>query len=345
MITNRYLSAARKRTMQQIGKRFFPGHYLTAGTRHEHGMSPEGSIDDVNGRQLVDDNPNWRGYNNRYYWSYLEPEEGVYDFSKILEDLDRTAADGKVMIVSIEERTFDSNQNTPLPSYLSEDPIYQGGWYTTSTGIFPKFWIPSIGNRMVALLQAMGEAINTNPTLAAVTFQETAVHDIQIQPGYLPAEYLIYLKKVHSAAHAAFPNTVISQTANWRAGMSAEQADEMMNHLVYECQGGFGSTDIIEQRIDDPYPRTALVNSFGAYYSSLRGIAPIITRVEAPTFNTQTARIQYDFVINEMGANIISWLPKLDLSGDPAFTINEVIAVIDAENGRINTTTPSNLLT
>ena len=348
MITNRYLSAARNRTMQQFGKRFFPGHYLTTTPLHTHGMPVLGSSDDINGRQLVNDKPNWRGYNNLYYWSYLEPEEGVYDFSKILEDLDRTAADGKVMGISVEDRAYSTTLIDPLPAYLGVDPIYEGGWYRPGTGIFPKLWVPAIGDRMAALLQAMGDAVDSHPALSVVTFQETAVHDITLQQGYDATEYFLYLKKLNSAASAAFPRTVVAQIVNWFAGMSQAQGNELISHIVNTCHGGFGSTDIIASNQGGTVtPVPALNTNFGnlGIYDTYRGVAPIVTRAETPTYyGSDDPQVQFDYAMDTMGAHMVLWQPIRGIAHPVLFTIHDVIDVVDQENGRTNTTTPTTLL-
>jgi hypothetical protein len=354
MFTNRnYL---RTRIKKRQGKKFFPGHYVYTTLEGENGMPPLGSDADRGFRQLVSDNPNFTGYLNRYPWAAVEPSRGVYDFSKILEDLATTEADGKVMIVEIMERQWGETHPFPGPSYMNPespdfDPAYTGVYFSPPTTPWkqkPNLCMPIFGDRMVELIAALGVAISKHPRLSMIFFTETANVGMQDQPGFTGAKYLTYLKRVTNVAAAAFPGTIIHHTTNWSEGMSLAEADEFIRHLVENHSGSFGATDIISLGAWEAElglePRSALVNSFGKYYDIFRGQTTITARAESPSFTNGTARTQYDHAVNELGANLIVW--QINRGWNNAiFTIDDIIDVVNEEQGRTNQTVPSNLLT
>jgi len=275
----------------------------------------------------------------------LEPTKNNYDFSKITEDIATSISHGKVMSFMVQTTKGADWIDHGLPDYILTDPEYEGGDFenVNQPGVYlPKLWLSALGDRMVALIQALGAAFDGNPAISMYTFPETSNTLQQLQPGFTSEGFLSYLKRTQLAAHTAFPTTLIAQTVNWRSGLSEEQADEMMDYLVNECKGGFGATDIIAGgREDDGV--SALDNSFGKYYAPYRGVASIVQKAETPTYSIYNARIQYDHAINDIGANFILWHPFLNYAGTSVFSFNEVIAVVNAEKGRINPNIPSNL--
>jgi hypothetical protein len=272
----------------------------------------------------------------------LEPTKNNYDFSKITEDIATSISHGKVMSFLVQYSKGADWIDHGLPDYILTDPEYEGGDFenVNQPGVYlPKLWLSALGDRMVALIQALGAAFDGNPAISMYTFPETSNTLQQLQPGFTSEGFLSYLKRTQLAAHTAFPTTLIVQTVNWRSGLSEEQADEMMEHLVYTCKGGFGATDIIEP--DEG--TTPFDTAFGKYYEPYRGIAAVVQKAETPTYSSQTAQIQFDFAVDTMQANYIIWHPFLNYTGTSAFSFNEVIAVVNAEKGRINTNIPSNL--
>jgi hypothetical protein len=348
MFTNRNYLRARIKKRQ--GKNFYPGHYLYTTREGAHGMPSIGSTDDINMRQLVYDNPNFMGYLNKYIWASLEPSLGVYNFSKIFEDLEISADDGKVMIVGINERTF-SNSYFPGPSYMNPaspdyDDEYEGAYFTpeAKSGFYPNLAMPKVTDRTVALLAALGASIKDHPALSAIALVETAVVGLSALPGYSNINYLSHFIRVHDTVALAFPNTLIYQTVNWFAGLTSDQVDTFMVNLVETHKGAFGATDIIAFEVGNTEPLPTLDTPFGPYYTKYRGKAPIVVSAQAPTYNIYTARIQYDYAVNDIGAHIIAWQPNRGFAGDPTYTIYDVIDVVNEENGRTNTTIPSNIL-
>jgi hypothetical protein len=350
MFTNRNYLRTRFKNRQR--KKFFPGHYLYGNRNVDTGLPALGSSADANYRQRVVDDPNFVGYHVHYYWQHLEPSRGVYDFSKILEDLEIAKNDGKVLTVEILERTWGGE--IPFfvgPSYMDPaspnyDSDYAGMYFNPPNEpwrLKPNLWKPLFGDRMVELINALGPVIDDHPALALFGFNETANVGMPDQPGFTGEQYLTYLKRIHTAAAVVFKNTLVHQTSNWFEGMTPEQGEEFVKHLIEVCRGTFGAADIIGG-LDDVL-KPVLQNGFGEYYIKYRDVAPIVNNAEYATYAYGPAQRQFDYAVDTLGANIVRWQPAQGWNPGEEFDIDDVIAVIDAENGRVNPNIPSNLLT
>ncbi len=338
----------------QLKKKFFPGHYLTTTLQDGYGMAPLGSVADRNTRQLVSANPNFRGYHNKYRWADLEPARGAYDFSKIIEDLSIAAADGKVMSFMIVDRRNESRQPFPLPSYMNRasadfDLAYKDAYFipTSKPGAISPNWTSEIlTDRMIDLVTALGAALDSHPTLASVGLPETAMIELKDQPWYDPNKHLEYYNRVHNAAARAFPTTIFNQMVNWRSGLSEEMADQMVERMVNTHSMSFGATDIIATHAVRGGVARALDSQFGKYYGLYRGTAIITIEAQAPTYNYGNARTQFDYAIEDAGAHTVLWLAMIKRYDDVelAFTINDVIDVVNAEGGRTNPIIPRSLI-
>jgi hypothetical protein len=331
---------------QQLLKKFFPGHYLSMSVRMGHGLPALGSSDDKT--PLVREVPEWPGYLVEYGWKHLEPQFGVYDFSQIEEDLITTVAHGKVMAIYLEERAYRPEHDFPGPNYMNPDhpdydSYYAGSFYIdtiTNKGYKPAFWKRPVSDRFIALIEALGAAFDDHPAIAAMTVGETALNGAMEQPGYTGIAYGEHLIRFHEAAAAAFPTTIVAQGVNWKMGIPWELNDEFMETLVNN-KGAFGLIDIIGRNpLNPPDDYCAMLDdcggNYGKYFDIYKGIAPIFQRGESGTFNTQTAQIQFDYAINEIGAHFIAWQPIGAWSESATFTIQDVIALAIATQGITN---------
>jgi hypothetical protein len=212
--------------------------------------------------------------------------------------------------------------------------------YTTSKGKYPVFWNQNLADRFAALFTALGAAIDDDTTLSLIQIEETAISDAQLQPGYTNVGYAEAFRKVNEAASIAFPKTIFIQFVNYPGGMTTAQCDTLMHQIVNIYKNGFGGPDIFNFE-----NRAALDYVFGKYYPMYKGIAPISHSGQTPGFKFRTAREHYDYVINQLNANFCSWVPvEMSWTTSPVFSIHDVINVINAENGRVNSTRPSNVV-
>lgn len=321
-------------------KKWFPGHYLYADEKSfSIGL-------DATKASLVKNNPYFRGYHVRYSFANLEPRKNVYDFSLIARDINTARADGKKLIVHIHDRTHQNAERVPVPDYMTKEPIYEGGVYkvfadTAGTWkLMPKLWVPAYAERMGALMMALGRAFDNNDTLAYVAIEETSLNDTKSQPGFTSAKLRDSYITIYNAAAKAFPNTIFSQYANWRGGMTAEDADKIMANLVEVNKHGFGGPDALAalRPFDGVTSIGALENQFGVYYRKYKGVAPITASSQSPSYEANDALTNLNYAVNQLQANFLSWAPIED---GRKWDIYDAIRVVTAEKGRINTDRPS----
>jgi hypothetical protein len=329
---------------QELQKKWYPGHYLYVSPRSFAEPMEESN------RNLVKDNPYFTGYHVKYYWASLEKEKGVYDFSILEQDLATARSDGKKLCIFIHDRDH-GGTTVPVPLYLGEDSIYEGGYYkdfatTANTYKYmPKLWVPAVAERMGALLKAIGARFDEDTCIAYVNLPETSLTGAKRQSGFSPIRLKDGYKIIYSAAAEAFPNTIFSQYANWPGGLERAGADEMLLHLA-SLRHGLGGPDALEatRPFDGSSSLGALENWFGTYYTQYRGIVPITTGAQAPSYKANNPLTVLNYAIDQLNVHFFSWVPmKKSASPDNLYGIDEVIEMLNAEMGRINTSPPASI--
>jgi hypothetical protein len=326
-----------------VTKKWYPGHYIYVSLDKNFD-----SVMDESKRTIVKDNPNFTGYHNRYSWAALENAKDEYDFSLIEADLETARSDGKKLIVHVHDRNHQGTDRLPVPEYLTTDPVYAGGVYVaedTAAGnqkLMPKIWNAGYAERLGALLRALGEAFDDDTALAYVCLEETALPGAKEQPDFTADGLRDGYLTIHAAAGEGLPRTLFSQYVNWGGGLSREGADDVMDHLVHTVKGGFGAPDFLNAEHDGVTPTSVLDNWFGEYFEQYKGVAAITASSQMPSFQINSAQTVFDYIVDARGASFATWLPVR--SDDLAWDIDDLVAVVDAENGRINATLPTNLL-
>lgn len=336
---------------QALTHKWFPGHYLTSSP-DRNGIAPAISQSAIN---MVGGNPNFVGYKTLYLWGKHESRPGVYDFSKILADLDYAQGVGKKIVLVIRERQFDCALDFPLPEYM-RDPssVYQGGVYTQIGGSstdpdvcrrYPKLWIPEVANAFSAFWTALGAQIDSHPALALVQLQESAMVDLAKQEGWNQPAFLNNIINIHSAISAAFPTTPFTPYLNYLSGLGGNDAqraasqEAIIANLVGK-KGGMGDPDLVI----DGGSGSPLTKPYGEYWRTYRGIVTFAVDHQATSYQWLSAREVYDRGVDGLGVHFMAWQPiTLKTHPNSAYSIHDVIDVINAENGRINTAPPSNL--
>lgn len=310
--------------------KWFPGHYLYATDHTNHlGITTKD-------RNLIKNNKNFVGYHGQYWWHRLEPTKGNYDFTMILEDLDKAHSDGKKLSVKFYDRIFSLNRPFPVPEYLTKDPVYEGGVYTSGTKILPKLWVPAMTERYVLLHQAMARAIDKHPALSAILLEETALTGRETQKGYSDQKYHDALVRINSAASTAFIETPVFQLANY--GLPEDLRTSLMYEIVEVNKNGIGGPDTYNN------DGGALEMAFGPFYTKYDGIAPKYASVEASGYQTAfNMRQVFEYGVDKLKLNFMAWTPRTSDWGPKGYTIDDAIAVINQENGRINTRPPQNI--
>jgi hypothetical protein len=237
--------------------------------------------------------------------------------------------------------------NPYLPAYMLS-PEYDGGFYY-GTGDkekgFPKIWLPKYLERWNNYIAKLGEEFDGNPRIAAVTFTESARDKPDPEPANFGTLLADAFKAQNAAAVAAFPNTIVMQYFNYFRPSTPESRAEMMSYIVETLKSGFGGPDLKNYSIDEGGVFEVLTSSpFSPFYPLYQGKAPISVEAQRGAFNGGSAREVFDYGVNDVKSHFFPWTMGVrDLSA-AAYTIYDVIDVINAEQGRVNSTPPTNIL-
>ena len=317
---------------QTTVKRWFPGHYLYAADDVNH----RGMMDSR--RDMVRTNPYFAGYKNQYWWHRLEPTKGVYDFSMILADLDKAHADGKKMIVLLMDRSFHaSTRPFPVPAYIRDE---LNGTWQDGEKIFIKTWDPAVTERYILLVEALAKAVDAHPAFQMLFTEESGMSGITNQSGYSHAKVADFWSRLSARAAPAFKQGIFSMNFNWGLSSSSSPSREQLtDKIVLTDRNAIGASDL---RISGD--TGTLTTSFGYVYDRYAGTAPLHASVEYNTYaKGWSAKELLDFGVDRLGLHFIAWMARTSTSG-VTFNIHDAIDEINQQAGRINKTSPTNML-
>ena len=330
----------------QLTKKWFPGHYAKVNSGGAVGID-EWRIEPVK------DNPYFVGYTMLIHWNSFEKEKDVYDFKVIYDAIRICERDKKKLMITFQDVVHSGGGNPYLPPYILSSPEFEGGYYSLvtdgdlGTGVlksYPKMWVQPLRDRWNKYVTAVGKEFDNHPTLAAVTFSESSrakPEPLLSQPGFSAAAMIEYFKQQNSAAAKAFPNTIVMQYVNYvRAGATEEMRDDMMKYIVETLNNGFGGPDIIN------FSKKAYVlksTDFNDHYIKYNGIAPISVEAQRGAFMGGSAREVFDYGVKTVKLHFMPWATG-SRDATTAYTIYDVIKVINDEKGKINSTPPLNII-
>jgi hypothetical protein len=248
-----------------------PGHYMASyGIVRGGGGSSgfvNGEMDDLNNLDFM------LGYRMLITWSAIETSKGNYDFSVIDAALARLKTQYNkpkrlvVMLVWYSPSPWSSGDDSVIPDYILNDPSYGAspvagsyGWWGrnsggASTGMnAPAVYYPPVMDRLVALVQALGQHLDADPNFEAFFIQENSAI-VQAaagfgnnDPHYSDAVWLAQSERLLSASTAAFPHTsVIMANAYFANGQSAVALEQWMakNRIAAGTADSFGQSGIV----------------------------------------------------------------------------------------------------
>ena len=195
---------------------FHPGYYYSVG---------QSRLEAKQAFEVIQEIPEFVGGKRIYRWMDLEPEEGVYNFSKIEQDLQYLQSIDKRLWIQIFYTQFNGRQPPQTPAYMWDDPNYGCGseYYGTykrevqDGGWLPCFWNENLRARLVALYTALGERFNHEPYFEGIAVDETAIdtYVARRQPGYDVNELRLTFQMKALAARQAFPDKSVTQHINF----------------------------------------------------------------------------------------------------------------------------------
>jgi len=314
------------------GKVWFPGHYLMV-------------IDDTNRlgmldsrRNLVRYDPNWAGYYGHYWWHRMESTEGVYDFSIVLDDLDKAEADGKKMWVWPQNRSFHgTSRGLFCPAYITD-----AGWtyaYTASGENFYgcKLWVPGCGEAWMNFIAALCAAIKDHPALQGIATEECSQSGAWLQVGYTWQAMNEFLLEQSRVGSENIGTRLWHNNMGWSNESSTNYTEQyrMTDTMVRVHKTGISPNDL---RISS---NTAIKNTtYGKYlFDRYAGEAFHYSAVEWGTFFLpETPRQIIDYAVDVLNMHFIGW--QVVTSSTATFTTSDVIAEVTRQNGRIATARP-----
>lgn len=224
------------------GFKYNPGHYvaLEAGAKLE--AFP------------YLDEPAIRGFNIRYTWAGMEPEENRYDFAAIRRDLAIAATHGKQLVAFLTDKTFSPRSPHPLPGYMRNYAL------TNSTGgVTPRKWDMRVIEREIALARALSAEFDSHPNFEGIAWQESApsIPRGELEAaGYTPELFRDCLIRMLTGSSEALPHSQVFWYQNFLPGKMEylrEIAEAVLPYRVV-----LGGPDIL------PY-RTGLKTSYDLY--------------------------------------------------------------------------------
>ncbi|MGH8550790.1 MAG: hypothetical protein ACRERU_19765 [Methylococcales bacterium] len=266
-------------------------------------------VSEVAGNSLL------QGIQNRYTWASLEPAKDQYDFSAIKRDLDILRGVGKRLVVQIMTKSF-NDEDIYVPAYI-QSTAYGGGLFKMTTGGYNlTLWDPAVSDRLSALVNAMGKALNADNALEAVVLSETSVGSAAspAPAGYDQGKFIDNLLLVDSALRQAFPNTVVIQYTNFPRKALGKITSHLQNNGI-----GLGGPDVY---------LADLGLAFGVYryYPKLASIVPLAPAVQSKDYTARAYQGSFDpppvsdlynFARNKLKANYIFWLRRTSSNTDP----------------------------
>ncbi len=299
-----------------VAKKWHPGNYLNAGG----GQDMSWSI------SRVTDNPHLKGLSVAHKWIDLEPSKGVYDFSRIADELALMKAAKKQLIIHIWDKTF--NGTECVPTYV-RTAAYKGGFVKSGSTCVALRWNPAVQDRLNALYTALGKKFDSDPALEAVMLQEDSMMKTS---GYSDSGYVTQEKRGMATLAKAFPRTVAFKFLNWGPGIGDLFAYAKSLGL------GVGSPELTPEPSDQ--------SSSYPFYPQYAGQIPLQIsgqdfRVQASVKAGLTVSQLYDFAVNQahgLHVNYIIW----DQPETPEVSYSkQILPLINARKGLTNTRCPS----
>jgi len=315
-----------------ICKKWNPGHYV-----YKTGQSTFQDIENV----LSNSSNHITGVEIKAQWRDLEPEKDVYNFSIIDEYLEMVKEHDKHLVVMFADRVWHSVER-PVPDYLYDDPIYNGGVEPCDpqkkNGSVARLWDPAVMERSNLLVNALGERYNNDSNFETLDFVESSLCIVKANAsGYSPQAYVELLKSRVDSAKAAFPSTVVIQEMNWG---EVEVIDFI--HYLDTAGAGMGGPDLVpdEGRVIRRMPAYD-------YYPIYADKIPLGVGVQYPNLVKNSHKGNFtldgfwDMGLNTLKLNYIYW-GYYDENWMKFKFMDDILPYINERNGEINDECPEN---
>jgi hypothetical protein len=204
----------------------------------------------------------FEGAQLKYTWRELEPEQDVYDFSAIRQDLQFLNSKGKRLFIQLQDSSFDPTV-VLAPRYLLNDARYNGGaekqysienddeGHAVPAGWVARRWDQAVQERFHKLLFALGKEFDGR--IEGINLPETAIEfgeSGRLFPrGFTVEGYRDAVITNMMVLKRAFPKSVTMQYANFMPGEWLPEKDRSFLRSVYqrarELKVGVGGPDLL----------------------------------------------------------------------------------------------------
>lgn len=290
-------------TTSTLGVKWHPGHYIMLYPNQSEPYYFNSVLSELTKY------PEFKGVFKQYFWSKLEPQFGVYDFSEIQSDLANLAKINKRLVLRIQAESF-ITYDKRVPYYLQTSE-YQGGVYPINTdkGYNVAYYNTKVQDRMIALVQALGKAFDKNPNLEIVNLEETSPsrNDSDWVNTYL-TDYINGMLRVAIATKKAFPSTNVIQFANY-----PEISLPLIINTAQTYGIGIGGPDTKQHN-------SYLIAGEYSYYSQITNILPIAMAVDYDNYDSSYAGNSpmdhpsiasiHQFAVSSLKPNYMFWLRR-----------------------------------
>ncbi len=279
--------------------------------------------DDLDEHSKLIERPDVEGVQKVYSWRALEPEEGIYDFTDIEDDLATLDRHDRKLFVQVQDRFFSPTARR-VPDYILNDPKYDGGLARqfdnpgegepVGQGWTTKQWNPHVRSRFQSLLVALAEQFDGR--LYGINLPESAYDPIdgEEQPGIFSCdEYFFAALDNMAALRAAFSKTQVVQYINfWPCEWNNDHRYMERAFGMADTLGiGVGGPDIV------PYRQGQMKNSYPWFNKHKETLPLIAMAIQEPTLtytNPETGKAftREEFIAfarDYLGADIIFWSP------------------------------------
>lgn len=320
------------------GVKWNPGHYMVSNTI---GTVPSDHFSALASQPLV------KGIRQRYWWAALEPSKGRYDFSKIDADLARLQGMNKRLVITVSDRSWSGTSAAgKLPTYLSTDPVYGGGWFVKpyNMGVVARLWDPEVMDRVIALYAALAARYDGHPYVEGVVLGETSPGFNASPAGYTRSTLATQLKRQMTAVRKAWPRTNVFMYTNSLSG----ELQAIVEH-AYQQKVGIGGPDVLPPPHKGISGDRILKGIEPGAVRDYRGLTPIGYEVQSPELCGKEGcflpSVLRDYAVGTLKATHLFWVKMGTEKDTPTAKYSwqyGIVPAIRATNGKINTACPAN---
>jgi len=246
-------------------------------------------------------------------------KKGVYNFSKIENDLNFLNSIHKYLFIQLQDRSFEPTIFN-VPDYIREDKIYHGGvamqydfpeeGKPITTGWVARVWDPAVRERFHLLIEKLADEFDGK--IYGINLPETAV---DFDPNNPPKDFTFNnyfhaeLENIGTVKRS-FHKSIVIQYVNFFPGEWNNDHHYMSRLFSYAIQHqiGLGGPDVV------PYRKAQMKNSY-PFFHKFRGKLLTGMAIQEPDYTYKNPATDdyykfsdfHEFTKNYLGASLLFW--------------------------------------